>query len=289
MKRFLLILLLIVTAALHGAPWSEGTFDWRQVKSVAPGIERAEFKYKKPRLISIHALRIDLTNPKLHFHVTPKAENYGQKMPDAPKFTIRTRRETTRNFFRGLRERKINVVAAVNATPWSPWEPPFTHTYADRMGFLVSDGVVVMPPDGKRPSLIVTKDGKVDLATIPAKADISHIRHAVSGFGFVLSDGVVKGGNKALAPRTGYGISKDRKYLYIFVADGRQPKFSMGFTHREVGEFLRYLGAYNGLNMDGGGSTTMIVRKGRKEQMLNHQPGKGERLVGASLGISISR
>ena len=289
MKRLLLILLLTVTAALHAAPWNEGIYDWRNVRTVAPGIVRASFSYKEPRLIRIHALRIDLTNPDLRFHVTPKAENHGQPMPDAPDCIIRTRRETTRNFFRGLREKNINIVAAVNATPWSPWRAPFTHTYADKMGFLVSDGVVVMPPDGKRPSLIVTKDGHVDLATIPANADISNVRHAVSGFGFVLTCGMVSGGNKDLAPRTGYGISKDRKYLYIFVADGRQPKYSMGFTHREVGEFLRYLGAYNGLNMDGGGSTTMIIRKGKEEQMLNHQPGKGERLVGASLGFSISR
>jgi exopolysaccharide biosynthesis protein len=210
-------------------------------------------------------------------------------MPDAPDYIIRTRRQTTRNFFRDLKAKKINVVAAVNATPWSPWRAPFTHTYADRMGFLVSDGTVVMPPDGKRPSLIVTADGKVDLATITADADISNIKQAVSGFGFVLKNGKSSGGNKALAPRTGYGLSKDKRYLYIFVADGRQPKYSMGLTHREVGDFLSFLGAYNGLNMDGGGSSTMIIRKGKKEQMLNHQPRNGERTVGASLGISLNK
>lgn len=284
-----LLLFCVLSALLTSAQWQGGKFNWRDVKTVAPGIVRAEWKFKSPRLIRVFALRVDLRTPGLRFHVTPRDEKYGQPMPDAPECIIRTRRTTTRDFFNSLRKKNFRMAAAVNATPWRPWKSPFTHTYADQMGFLVSDGDVVMPPDGKRPSLVITKEGKADLITVKPEDDISQIVNAVSGFSFVLKNGKLAGGNKALAPRTGYGLSQDRRYLYIFVADGRQPKYSMGMTHQEVGSFLQYLGADTGVNMDGGGSSTLIVRKGSKAQMLNKQPGGGERKVAASLGISISR
>ncbi len=288
MMKKVLFLIFCITSLTLSAQWQGKNFNWRNSKTVAAGVVRAEWEFTSPRLIRVFALKVDLQTPKLRFHVTPRAEDYGKKMPDAPEYTIRTRRETTRNFFTELRKKKFRMVAAVNAAPWSPWKQPFTHTYADRMGLLISDGDVVMPPDGKRPSLVVMRDGRVDLKTVSPEDDISQILHAVTGFSFVLKDGKLLGDNKALAPRTGYGLSADKRYLYIFVADGRQEKYSMGMTHQEVGSFLRYLGAAAGVNMDGGGSSTLIVRKGKKTLMLNQQPGGGERKVGASLGISLS-
>lgn len=288
MKVLAAALLLWCAAAVYGEILP-GKFNWRNTKQIAPGIVRAEWKLKKPRKLVIHAVRVDLRTPGLRFHVTGKAAEHGQKMPDAPEFTIRTRRVTTRQFFTQLRKQRINAVIAVNAAPWSPWRPPWNQQFADRMGLLICEGDVVMPPDGKRPSFIVTKEGKYDLAVVPADGDLSHIRTAVSGFSFVLKDGKVSGGNKNTAPRTGYALSADKRYFYIFVADGRQKDYSMGMTHREVGEFLAYLGGHVGVNMDGGGSSTLIVRKGRDSKMLNHQPHNSERTVGASLAISVKR
>lgn len=288
MKRFLLFLAAAVVLTLH-SEWWDGSCDWHRAKKVAPGIVRTEWKVSSPRKVRIYAMRIDLHTRGLRFHVTPKAEKYGEKMPDAPDFIIRTRRQTTRAFVDGLAKKNIPVVAAFNAVPWSPWRAPFTHKYADRMGMLISDGDVILPPDGRRPSFIVMKDGKAEIALIKAGADIRGIRHAVSGFSFVLNDGkVLPANDKALAPRTGYGLSKDRRYFYVFVADGRQNN-SQGLTHREVGTLLRFLGAHVGLNMDGGGSSTMIVRERGKTVMLNRQPGGAERTVGASLAVSVPR
>jgi hypothetical protein len=288
MKLFLTLLLTLTFSLLH-AEWWNGTYDWKNAKKIHKGVVSAEWKAKSPRILRIFALRIDLHTPGLKFHVTPRADNYGEKMPDAPDFIIRTKRQTTRNFFKSLQKEKFNVVAAFNAAPWSPWRTPFTHTYADRLGFTVSDGDLILEPDGRRPSFAETADGKVDLITVPKNADISHIRNAVSGFSFVLKDGKVTGKGTALAPRTGYGISKNKRYFYVFIADGRQKEYSMGMNHQEVGEFLRYLGAHTGINMDGGGSSTLIVKRKNKAVMLNQQPGGGERTVGASLAVSVDK
>jgi exopolysaccharide biosynthesis protein len=41
--------------------------------------------------------------------------------------------------------------------------------------------------------------------------------------------------------------------------DGRQPGYSEGATTAETAEWMRKLGAYNALNLDGGGSTALVI------------------------------
>jgi exopolysaccharide biosynthesis protein len=42
--------------------------------------------------------------------------------------------------------------------------------------------------------------------------------------------------------------------------DGRQPEYSVGMSLRELASAMRALGATDALNLDGGGSTTFVVR-----------------------------
>jgi hypothetical protein len=59
-------------------------------------------------------------------------------------------------------------------------------------------------------------------------------------------------------PRTGVGTTPDGNVLFVTV-DGRQPKYSVGMSLREFAELFVDLGADYALNLDGGGSTTMVV------------------------------
>ena len=59
-------------------------------------------------------------------------------------------------------------------------------------------------------------------------------------------------------PRTGVGATADGRLLLITV-DGRLPGHSVGMTLREFAELFVRLGAVRALNLDGGGSTTMVV------------------------------
>ncbi len=61
-------------------------------------------------------------------------------------------------------------------------------------------------------------------------------------------------------PRTAAGISKDENTLWLVVVDGRQPGFSVGMTLGELSDFLEAQGAFNAYNLDGGGSSTMVVK-----------------------------
>jgi exopolysaccharide biosynthesis protein len=59
-------------------------------------------------------------------------------------------------------------------------------------------------------------------------------------------------------PRTAVGVRADGRVLLVTV-DGRQPERSVGMTIAELSALLLDLGAVEAVNMDGGGSTTMVA------------------------------
>ena len=95
-------------------------------------------------------------------------------------------------------------------------------------------------------------------------------REAVGGRGVLLIDSVVgvdvdregNAGFQGLNPRTAAGIARVGKTqrLLLAVIDGRQPGYSVGMTLRQTAELLQSLGAQRAINLDGGGSSTMVVR-----------------------------
>jgi hypothetical protein len=58
--------------------------------------------------------------------------------------------------------------------------------------------------------------------------------------------------------RTAVGVTADGRLLLV-VVDGRQPGYSRGMTLRELAELLQRLGAVQAMNLDGGGSSEMVV------------------------------
>lgn len=289
-KSGVVLLLFVFAVVLHAEVKLDGVFDWKsaKVKKVCKGVVYTTFELKSPRLMKLSAVRVDFNAAKFKFNVISRDPDWGKPMPDFPQGIIRTRRITCREFMQNAVKRGENMVIAVNGSPWSPFRAPWTHKYAGNQGLIISNGVLVSPVRGKRPSFVVYKDGTKEFKTFTESDDLSNVAHAISGFGFVLKDGELtpKNSPKAkLAPRTGYGLSKDQRYMYIIAIDGRQEKYSMGANTYEVGQWLKYLGAYSGLNMDGGGSTTLFVRKGKKMLKLNSHFGGYERAVGGCMGI----
>src|SRR5205823_1513052 len=90
-------------------------------------------------------------------------------------------------------------------------------------------------------------------------------------------------------PRSAVGLTADRRFLVVLTIDGRQPGFSEGATEAETGDWLARFGATEGLNLDGGGSSTLVIegRDGRPEvvnrTIHDHTPGK-QRVVANFLG-----
>ncbi|NEU30281.1 hypothetical protein GN156_05730 [bacterium LRH843] len=91
----------------------------------------------------------------------------------------------------------------------------------------------------------------------------------------------------ARQPRSAVGMSSDGTKLYLVTIDGRQAGYSQGATLRELAEYMRSIGAHHAINLDGGGSTTMVARLPYFEQafVVNRPSDTRERSVPTTLQI----
>lgn len=110
---------------------------------------------------------------------------------------------------------------------------------------------------------------------------------AVTGDRFLVDDGVVTVvDNTRLAPRTAVGIDRDTRQILVLVADGRRQR-SRGLTMVELANVMIDLGAEEALNLDGGGSTTLVTRGTDGALGVRNTPSDGfQRRVANSLVIT---
>jgi exopolysaccharide biosynthesis protein len=70
-------------------------------------------------------------------------------------------------------------------------------------------------------------------------------------------------------PRTAVGLDARRRLAWLVTVDGRQPGFSEGASLDELTDILVSLGASDAINLDGGGSTTMVMETASGPVVLN--------------------
>lgn len=70
-------------------------------------------------------------------------------------------------------------------------------------------------------------------------------------------------------PRTMIGVKEDGT-IVMGVIDGRQPEDNMyGATQEEMAALMKHYGAVEAYNLDGGGSSTMLIREGNDFRVVN--------------------
>ena len=86
------------------------------------------------------------------------------------------------------------------------------------------------------------------------------------------------------AARTVVCTTRDQTLLLVTV-DGGQPGYSIGMTPRELADYVVSLGCFDALNLDGGGSTALVV-----DGVLANRPSDhtGQRAVSTSLFVAPS-
>jgi exopolysaccharide biosynthesis protein len=91
-------------------------------------------------------------------------------------------------------------------------------------------------------------------------------------------------------PRTAVGLNKAGTELTLLVVDGRQPALSIGMTLAELSDEMIRAGCDSALNLDGGGSTTLVYREpdSHKLTILNSPSDSRERSVADILGITVN-
>lgn len=136
------------------------------------------------------------------------------------------------------------------------------------------DGFVVVGPAQQLDQLIDEKNIKFEVLTMPEWDNVNHI---ISGGPYLVKKGQVYvdmseqklGSIGGRNPRTAVGYTADNN-LIIVTVDGRESS-SVGMTLFELANFMKSLGCYNAMNLDGGGSTVLYIN-GR---VVNHPQVQG--------------
>ncbi len=249
--RTALFLCLILFCMVHPVSGQDITGQGIKWKNVNSGIDYVSLESAEP-LQKVFALRIDTLNKNLSFYTTARNRDYKETSNE-------TDRRTTVDFLK-----ENNLVVAINANFYKPFNA-YTRTHrgsSDVIGLAVSDGIVVSKTQEGFPSFVITKDGRKEIRIVVPEESLDNVELAVSGSAILLKKGAIQvpDNKKDVHPRTAVGISDDGQYIYFVVIDGRQDGYSIGATLKETAEWLKKVGASEGLNLDGGGSTTMVIR-----------------------------
>jgi hypothetical protein len=238
-----------------------------------------------PRPMIAHVLEIDTKVKGIEFLVTP---------PDSEGETPLKAR-TTSQFLE-----EFGLQIAVNGDKFYPWWSRNPADYYPHVGdpiapvgFTASQGEVYWLGDleevGIEPTLYINRRNVLSFNNQPGR-----VHNAISGDRMIVLKGEIAPDldDGELEPRTAIGINRNGRFLYLVVVDGRQPFYSAGATFVDLAELLIDQGAFAGMSMDGGGSSTLVVEGDNGKPMIlnspidNYIPGR-ERPVGNHLGIYI--
>jgi len=217
------------------------------------GITYTREVHSEPRPLVIHVVAIDLTAPGIGFLVTP----------GDPAGDHQLAARTTSHFLQ-----TSGVQVAINGDfyrPWwynGPWDYyPHDGDPVSVYGAAVSEGVRYSTSDEVwRWSLALTADNRASFETGEAAG-----YNVISGDVMILVDGQAVDLSANVYhldphPRTVVALDRARETLLLFVVDGRQPNYSEGVTSPELAAIALEYGAWDAINLDGGGSSTLAVQ-----------------------------
>jgi hypothetical protein len=282
----LLLLSLLWTARLLGAPETTGWIPLFKGVDYMIGTNSTS-SGDFTSLMVAHILRVDLTDPDVRLLPTPPHTNYLANQRE-------TAGRTVSQFVKAY-----GVQVAVNANFFSPTDYYLPEGTAMRLdGLSISDGFPVSPANqGESASVLfdVNRTARIVHTNWPA-GPTNGVLHAVSGdypilvAGRNISRAYLGGGNiHEIQPRTAFGVSRDGTRLFLICIDGRQAH-SIGAYDYETAAWMLLAGAHDAVNMDGGGSATMVMQDSLGQPLrLNASSAVAdsgrERTVGGHFGV----
>ena len=257
---------------------------WRLPEGV-----RYEHKVRQePRPLQIHILEIDLRESHLSFEVIPGEDPDG----DGPA-------EVALAHPRDL-AKKAGAIAAINTAAWAMLTDQQTGKKpgyvvggaADISGWVAQADRLVSPPQKGYWSVWMDQNDRVAMGVIASNEELQEkgikAKWAVSGFRGILKDSeVLVSPSDVRHPRTAVGISQNGNQFVWLVVDGRQKGYSEGVSEEELARLLVESGCAHGINLDGGGSSSMWIRDEKSELALANRPSEasGVRPVPVVLGL----
>jgi hypothetical protein len=202
----------------------------------------------------IHVVTVDLTAPGIGFLVTPGQPVVGHEL------SARTTSEFLQEF--GLQ-------IAINGDFFGPWHYtdqtdyyPHSGDPVDAYGLAASAGIIYSTGEEhpNEVTLYLSSDNRASF-----DAPTGPVYNAISGGPLLVEEGHALQDirpNDSLNPRTAIGLSADGRTLLLIVVDGRLAGVSLGVTLDDLGQIAAQYGAYTAMNLDGGGSSALIIDDG---------------------------
>ena len=260
----------------------------QQPQDVFPGARY----FTTPGNVVVHVVTIDLNTPGLRFRLT------------SPGGSRETVRRTTLSF---LEQQHAQI--AINAHFFLPF--PSTDLNADLIGLAASEGKVFSRCEKpmqsyaivvNAPAINISRDNRASI--VRCDEAVAELWNTLAGSAQIVTNGAVtipvyrdaEHPQGELEPnadysnrrswydlpraRTAIGLSRDNRTIVLLAAEARSGEVS-GLTVRDVAELLiKDCGVYNGLNLDGGGSTSLVIA-GKMQTT-------GTREVGSNLAIFVA-
>jgi 3',5'-cyclic AMP phosphodiesterase CpdA len=128
-------------------------------------------------------------------------------------------------------------------------------------GALKENTIALVGREGGATALAGLKVGDRVEVSYGLKSSAGEMDVAIGGSQPLVRGGeVLPQGDKSVHPRTAVGFSKDRSTMFLATVDGRMAD-SRGMSLEDLGTFLKDMGADSALNLDGGGSSTLVARE----------------------------
>ena len=233
---------------------------------------------QEPRRLRIHHLQVDLSNPRVELATVLAADPDGAGPATA---------ELTQP---GVLAQRASALALVNCNPWQGVADAAGKRSTDwhegmpvqMLGLAKAKGELrSVPEDPKYCSIWMDIAGKPHIGR-PDNLEV--VREGAAGFLQLVQGGkVMSNANAAIHPRTALGLDATGRYLYLVVVDGRQPGYSEGMSYGELASYMREIGCQDAVNLDGGGSSIMMVATGEGRYRIVNDPS------GAQDGVSKPR
>ena len=234
-----------------------------------------------PRPLNICYLKVALDTEKLAIVALPGED------PDGPGPAESQLTQPAELFGR------YNALAAVNANAFAALDTDrsaFPRWYegqpVDIHGLVVSRGRIISPVEDMRTPFWLDALRKPNIGD-PAEG-VSAMEAISDWFSPLLIRSwiIPVATDAALHPRTALGFDDSSAWLLLVVVDGRQPGFSEGVTLYELAKILQSEGCTQSINLDGGGSSIMLIRESGKEvRTVNSPSGGTHRPVPVMLGV----
>lgn len=254
MRPALLALTLLASSALAADTWTTPFAGVRKLyrTSASPAWQ-------------IHALEIKLDQPGVSLRSTATGE----------------RRRTPSSF-----ARLVGAQLAVNGDF-------FSYTDYSTSGLAAGSGVKwADTSDGSAEATFAFGAAPTNRVELSAKSstvtfDATWMKGVVSGKPDLIRGGAISSSQHGTSfcttrhPRTALGLSQDKKTLYLVVVDGRSTA-SVGMSCAELATLLRGLGAWEAVNLDGGGSSAMYIAG---QGVVNRPSDGSERTTGNQLAV----